>query len=461
MITNTQPPMKRISFLLIFLCSYVLSQAQTWPRVVSYGAELRGPGMKAQIEKNPCVSACNHYAYPGPKKEKLTPTPKGYEPFYFSSYARHGSRWLIGEDEYSGPYETLLKADSLGKLTQLGKQTLEKLRRLNNASYLRLGELTLLGAQQHRGIAQRMFRNFPEIFSDDAKIDARSTTVFRVALSMENELQELCKLNPNIQILHDASEADMYYLNRPQRYLDSTKFRPEVQKVYDKFCEWHETAPTVMPRLFNDDEYWRTQIDASKLNNQLFKVAGNLQSTELRHQFTLYDIFTEDELYENWLKTNAWWYIAFGPSPLNEGKQPFTQHALLRNFIETADTCLVKDRPTNTLRFGHEVDLLPFVCLLEIDNFGQQIYDLNKLDLEGWQSHRIFPMACNVQMIFYRNKKNHKDILVKVLLNENEAFLPLPQDHAPYYSWVHFRSYYMSKLKQFDEWLKTADRKMN
>lgn len=445
--------MKRSTFLLVLVFAALTGAAQTQ-------SEYNGESTLEQIRKNPCVSACNHYAYPGPKQAQLTRAPKGYEPFYLSHYARHGSRWLIGTDEYSGPYTTLLKADSLGKLTPLGKQTLEKLGRLHRASHLRLGELTLLGAQQHRGIGQRMMRNFPTLFKGKRKIDARSTTVFRVTLSMENELQELCKLNPQLDILHDASEADMYYLNRPHAYLDTTKFRPEVQKVYDEFCQRHDTAPTVMPRLFNDDNYWRNEIDARRLNDQLFKVAGNLQSTELRHEFTLYNLFTPEELYENWQKTNAWWYIAFGPSPLNQGKQPLTQHALLRNFIETADTCLVKEQPTHTLRFGHEVDLMPLACLLEIDEFGQQIDNLDSLDAHGWQSQRIFPMACNIQMVFYRNKKNHADILVKVLLNENEARLPLPSEQAPYYKWTDFRRYYMQKLDDFERWLTTANRNM-
>lgn len=444
-----------LSCLLLLASSALLSAQQ----VMKYKPLFKGDNTRVQIEKNPCTSACNHYAYPGPKQQSLTPAPKGYEPVYFSHYARHGSRWLIAKDDYSGPYEILLRADSLGKLTPLGKQTLEKLARLNRASHLRLGELTLLGAQQHREIAQRMYRNFPEIFARQGlKIDARSTTVFRVALSMENELQEICKLNPSVEILHDASEADMYYLNRPQAFLDSTKFRPSVQAVYDEYCRQHDTAPTVMPRLFNDETYWKTQIDATTLAFNLYRIAGNVQSTELRHEFTLYDIFTNDELYENWLRTNAWWYIAFGPSPLNDGMQPFTQNALLRNFIETADTCLLQENPTVTLRFGHEVDLLPFACLLEIDEFGKRVRNLDDLDEEGWHSQRIFPMGCNIQWIFYRNKKNPDDILIKVLLNENEARLPLPKQQAPYYRWSDFRAYYMKKLARFDAWLKTADR---
>ena len=109
------------------------------------------------------LSASNYLAYPGPLQAKLTAAPKGYEPFYLSHYGRHGSRWLIGDRDYNRPVNILAKADSLGKLTAKGKDVLHKLTLLRDAAYKRDGELTLLGAQQHKGIAKRMLQNFPEI----------------------------------------------------------------------------------------------------------------------------------------------------------------------------------------------------------------------------------------------------------------------------------------------------------
>ncbi len=40
-----------------------------------------------------------YYAYPGPSGVQ-TKAPKGYEPFYISHYGRHGSRWLIADEDY-------------------------------------------------------------------------------------------------------------------------------------------------------------------------------------------------------------------------------------------------------------------------------------------------------------------------------------------------------------------------
>ena len=39
-----------------------------------------------------------YYAYPVSTVEQ-TPAPKGYEPFYVSHYGRHGSRYLIADND--------------------------------------------------------------------------------------------------------------------------------------------------------------------------------------------------------------------------------------------------------------------------------------------------------------------------------------------------------------------------
>lgn len=56
-------------------------------------------------------------------------------------------------------------------------------------------------------------------------------------------------------------------------------------------------------------------------------------------------------------------------------------------------------------------------------------------------------MASNVQMIFYKSKKN-PDILVKIMLNEREVDLPLKSDVAPYYKWSEVRQFFMDKMSE-------------
>jgi hypothetical protein len=55
-------------------------------------------------------------------------------------------------------------------------------------------------------------------------------------------------------------------------------------------------------------------------------------------------------------------------------------------------------------------------------------------------------MASNLQFIFYRSDPKDKDVLFKVLLNEEEATLPLQPVSGPYYRWADFRQYCLDKL---------------
>lgn len=404
-----------------------------------------------EIKENIYRSGSNYYAYPGPTQKKLTKAPKGYVPYYISHYGRHGSRHLINDSDYDKAWKPLLRADSLGKLTVLGKDVLRRVTLIRQDAEKRHGELTLLGAEQHQAIGNRMYERFPEVFKGTTHIDAKSTIVIRCILSMENALHSLLRHNPNLDIRHDASEHDMWYMNLHDRELDKKKMPDELSKTYDAFCKRHQHNDRLMTTLFNDENYWHNEVNAQELSYHLFKLASNLQSTELRHSLTLYDLFTTDELYDHWLQTNAWWYIHYGPCPLNGGVSPYSQRNLLRVMIEEADSCLLLPHPGATLRFGHEVCVMPLACLLELDDFGKPIADLERLDDEGWHCYKIFPMGCNIQIIFYHPKKGNGPILLKVLLNENETRLPLTPVNGPYYKWEDFKEYYMNKLRNYEK----------
>ena len=67
-----------------------------------------------------------------------------------------------------------------------------------------------------------------------------------------------------------------------------------------------------------------------------------------------------------------------------------------------------------------------------------------------WHNYCIYPMASNIQLVFYR-KRGSSDTLVKALLNEHEATLPVKTDMAPYYHWSDVRAYYISKLTKLEK----------
>lgn len=402
---------------------------------------------REEIHENIRCSGSNYLAYIDPSTS-LTKAPAGYEPFYMSHYGRHGSRWLIDKTDYTYVISVLKKADEAGVLTDLGREALSKMERFYPTSINRLGELTTVGERQHHGIAKRMTQNFPEIFAGNAQIDARSTVVIRCILSMEAECEEIAAFNPKAKFHNDVSESFQYYLNQPWdgKVAESGRKGANEEAYYkDKYTNPERLCKS----LFSDQNYVYNNIEAKNFMYRLFDFVTNMQSHDT--DIDLFNLFTEDECYDQWKIRNISWYIGFGPSPISDGIMPFSQRNLLHNFIETADTLINKPEFNGaTMRFGHEVCVMPMACLLELDSCNRRVDDLESLD-QKWVNYRIFPMAGNIQLIFYRPKKRKGDILVKALLNEKETTMPVHTDKAPYYKWEDLKAYYLKKLNDFEK----------
>lgn len=402
------------------------------------------------ISKDKYCSASNYRAYPEPKKA-LTSAPEGWQPFYISHYGRHGSRYHNKIETYQKPYEIMAKGDSAGALTPLGRDVMKRLDFIRKDAQDRWGDLTELGARQQQQIMTRMVNRFPEVFTDSVNVDARSTMLARCILSMENAMLTLARMRPDARIHHNATHRDMVFLNYQDKVLFRQKMTGKAQEHYNNFSKKYEDNERLMLTLFSDTAYLHHHVDAGMLNYYLFKVASNLQSTHVSDEMTLYDIFTDEELYRNWKKENAWWYINFGGSTLNGGEQPYTQRHLLRRIIEDADSIMKQPHPGVNLRYGHETVVMPLACLMDINGYGLATDDLETLDEKGWRNYNLFPMGSNIQLVFYRRDINDKDVILKVLLNEEEATLPLKTDIAPYYHWNDFRSFYLKKIDDYEK----------
>lgn len=172
-----------------------------------------------EIEENPLKAGGVYYAYPI-TVENMTavinqaPVPKGYEPFYVSHYGRHGSRYLISDNDYRWVIDKLQDARAAGALSSLGEDVLNRLEKVWEEAEGRGGDLTPLGVRQHKAIAGRLAEKYPQIFKKgDTEISARSTTVIRCVLSMDAFCERLKELNPKLNITRESSQRYMDYLN--------------------------------------------------------------------------------------------------------------------------------------------------------------------------------------------------------------------------------------------------------
>ncbi|MCM1355805.1 MAG: hypothetical protein NC212_05295 [Staphylococcus sp.] len=416
-----------------------------------FSATAATPTDKASMV-DPYQAGSQYLAYPRPAYglPKLTEAPKGYVPFHIEHYGRHGSRWLLKDDKYDRPVEYLEKADRNGKLTPRGQLLLRQLTKIRDDSRGRVGELTPLGHRQHRDIARRMTENFPQIFVPGAHVDAKSTVVIRCILSMANEIAELQKICPELIVTCDASRTTQKILAYNSTDTVAKKLSDKAEPIAEEWAKKHSDHSSFISKVFNDPQFVADSLKENKVFKAVFDVAINTQSHD--DQPDLYDLFTPQELHEEWLNRNTDWYVTAASNPYTNNRVPYNQRVLLDNILRSADTAIVSPRISANLRFGHESIVLPLTILMELNNADYSTTDLDNL-AANWRNYEIFPMGSNIQIVFYRPEKNPAftpdEVLVKVLLNEDEATLPVKAVSGPYYRWKDLRDYYQAKLDAF------------
>lgn len=398
---------------------------------------------KEEIDEHIELAGNQYYAYPTPDTTHYTKAPKGYKPFYISTYQRHGSRFLLGKKDYTKPQEVLHKADSLGTLTETGRLVMQVVDTLECIARNRYGELTPLGFRQHADVARRMYHNFPEVFKGRKRIDARSTNVIRCVLSMMSECYTLKGCNPQLEIHTDASVADLYYMNNgasskpnPLHKLESgEEFKEALEKAKTELIK----PDRIIGELFTEYDENVMPLAKRRFYSMLYELAISMQNLDFHEE--LLPLFTLDECYNSWLYSNYFWYNNCGFSPVTKYAKPYAHEALLRNIMDTADTIITRGGDAATLRFGHDGILLPLAALMHIDNCAYVAKNMDDL-AEHWRSYTMFPMACNIQIIFFKTKKASDPVLVKIMLNEKESKLPIDAINGVYYEWDKVKAYW-------------------
>lgn len=383
-----------------------------------------------------------YLAYPT-VETKQTPAPKGYKPFYVSHYGRHGSRYLLADRDYQWIIQLMEKAETVNGLTPLGHDVLKRLNMVWEEAQGRAGDLTPLGVRQHQGIAERMSKNFPEVFSGKRHVSARSTVVYRCAMSMVAFGDRLKQLNPQLDMSYEMSEKYMSYLNyhsaRSNAFTHG-KTGPWVEE-YRKFEEAQVHPDRLVSTLFSNADFIRCEVNPSELMWGLYWIAVDMQDMETPVSF--FDLFTAKEMFDLWQCVNYRFYMGNANPLASNGIVMANAKSLVENILESADAA-IKDRSiAATLRFGHDGNVIPLLALLQIENFDVAVAGPAEV-YKHWCDFKATPMASNVQIVFFENKAG--DILVKFMHNENEVHVPVKTDQWPFYHWNDVKEYYQKRL---------------
>lgn len=393
--------------------------------------------MLEAIRQDKYAAAGNHHTYIVPEgKISDTKPPKGYKPFYFSYYGRHGSRYMIGDPDFISSFCDKFNAlhDS-GLLTDEGEKLRAWLEWLDKMHDGNMGLLTPGGFQEEKGIAQRCYGRYRRIFrqKDRRNVRFRSSPILRSMLTGTSFSMELQKHEPRLNF--DMYAAERYYYTRwdPNPGVDRIK-----QRVGDSLFRERFDSVAFAGRMFTDTEKSREILgDISGTAYDVIHILGI--SKCISDSADPYEVFSEEEIFAYAVGQNARTASSFIHSTetgfyrdTNAGSH------LIKAIVNKADEAIAGNGICADLVFGHDSGVAPALSFLHTEGYDS-CTPLSESYI-SWPAYKHIYMGCNFAFVFYRNRKG--DILVKILENEKETAIPaVPAFEGPYYRWSDLRDW--------------------
>lgn len=411
--------MQRILFLIVYiLVAHVAMQAVD-PTATIYNNE-----------------ECQGSLRPYPMPESAYDYPDTLTPVFINHVGRHGSRFPASATNCVTMRRALLHADSIGSITKLGREFLELTDYVIARSNNQWGALDSLGMAEHRGIASRMFSNFPQVLSG-GNIKAISSYSPRCIMSMYSFTHQLSRLNNRLEI-ETVSGRDQSVLMRPfdvdQEYIEFRK-DDEAMKPYDEYIL--QAIPLEPLRRILGESYPYDAIDARSLALVQYYVIAGMSAMQVECDASRY--FSTEEYNRLWSCFNMRQYIQRTSTTISTIPADIASPLLL-DIIATTDA-VVEGRSSlkAVLRFGHAETMMPLLSLMRIDGC---YYKTNYFDTvaKNWRDFDVVPMAANLQMILFRNSKG--EYFVRFDRNEKPCAV-LPGSDDVYVPWNVMREYLM------------------
>ena len=400
---------------------------------------LWGQGARELIQEDVLKAGGVYYMYPF-KEHKVTPAPRGYTPVYLSHYGRHGARYLLNDIQYERSLGVLRAAHEAGALTPEGERLWEEASAyFTETCQYRSGNLTPLGWEQHYRIAQDIYKDNRKFFKKRPVITAGATQVPRCIVSMTAFCQGLLKADPKLDIYAAASTAELDELNphakenpyrtvvamEEGRYKRKDPWGTDLKGFIDKRIDHR----AICARLFKDPDFTKPFRGTRSFVTDLYDMVFNMQCTGTSR--SLLWVFRPEEVYSLWEINNYIHYMEAAP-PATRRDTPALEH-----LIADADAALAAGKPSVRLRFGHDTVFLFLVSALGADGFGLVPDSADSISSHWWNFRA--PMAATFYLLFVRNKKG--DVLVKMVINGDEAVLPIPAVSGPWYRWAELKEY--------------------
>ena len=390
------------------------------------------------IQDDPYAAAGNLRPYLAPEgKIQDTKAPRGYKPFYFSYYGRHGSRYLTGELSFISGYVQMLSIlNAQGALTEDGKKLLGQLRWLEEEHKGNSGNLTEIGYKEEEAISRRLHKRFRRIFHQCRRKDVivRSSPALRSAMTGTSFIMELGRHSRRLEF--DVKGGQRFYFTKwdPNPDLDATE-----RRVLDSMIRATLDTVAFAKRFFSDGASLRSALAGKSLGEAQYEMMHILSIGRcLSPDADTFSLFCPEELLDYAIVQNARtasWFIHSKETGFFRDTNAGAP--LINEIVCRAEEAINGNSICADLRFGHDSGVAPTFSFLNIEGYDNPEASLAD-SWVTWPAYKHVSMACNLSLVLYKNRKG--DILVKILENERETAIPaISPFNGPYYKWDDFK----------------------
>jgi len=392
---------------------------------------------------------CQGSWLPYPVPQAAIETPDSLTAVFINHVGRHGSRFPSSPNSTYTLMRALERADSIGTITPQGKELLAITRYVAERAHNYWGALDSLGMAEQRGIASRMFINYPELFIN-GNVTAMSSYSPRCVMSMYSFTHQLDRLNNKVEIITSSGRQNSQFM-RPfdldKDYIDFIR-----SKVWETpWRDYAGTRITAAPlRRVLGDKFPLTQSETHDLSIAEYHFLGGLSAMSTDIDLSRY--YTPGEINAIWSVYNLRQYLQRTASVLSSTPADIAS-ALVLDLIRTTDQAAAGGSDAGgsdanvRLRFGHAETLLPLFSLLRLRG---AYYLTNYYDTVGqhFTNFSIVPMAANLQMVLFKSQRGQ--YYVRFDLNERPIPL-LPNDDRIYLPWSEARAYMVRCLPLIEQ----------
>lgn len=383
---------------------------------------------------------CQGSLMPYPEDVRPVERPDSLRPVMINHVGRHGARYPASAVNCLNMRKALGQADSLSTITPLGRKLMSVVDREIALSDGRWGALDSLGEAEHRGIASRMYMNFPEVFVN-ANVAAISSYSPRAMMSMYAFTHQLDRLNNRMEFITTTGRVNDLMMRPFDIDVDYIEFR-KGSAVKDAYDSYFTTAcpTTAVERVLGKDFPYGSDAHKRDLAITEYYVLAGLSAMSVKCDLSQF--FTREEINALWSCFNLRQYLQRTATTLSTVPADIAA-ALLEDLIATTDDFISGNgKAPVLLRFGHAETLMPLLSLMRMPGC---YYMTNYFDTVAlhWKDFHVVPMAANLQMILFQS--NTGKYYVRVDLNENPVPL-IPNSSEIYIPWGEARKFLQACL---------------